>query len=215
MMKKCFFWGATGQSKVLKESIEDFGYGLCWLFDNNPDISKEVDGIPVFGGWDDFVKWARKNNSKSISFIVAIGGNKGKERLYLQNKIAKLGFSPLTIWHPTSFIAKGARIGIGSQILIHATICIETNIGKACIINTGAQVDHECVLGDGVHIMPGAVLAGCVNVGKFATIGSGAVILPRINIGEGAVVGAGAVVTRDVEPYTVVTGIPAKTIKRI
>ncbi len=214
-MKKCFFWGATGQSKVLEEFIEDFGYKLCWLFDNNPNIPKEVNDIPVLGGWNDFLKWARGKKTKNISFLVAMGGNKGKERLDLQNKISKLGFSPLTIWHPASYIAKRAVLGTGSQILAHATICVEANIGKACIINTGAQVDHECVLGDGVHIMPGAVLAGCVKVGKFATIGSGAVILPRIKIGEGAVIGAGAVVTKDVKSYTVVTGIPAEIIKRI
>ena len=71
-------------------------------------------------------------------------------------------------------------------------------------------IDHECTLGDGVHVMPGATLAGCVTVGDYATIGSNATILPRLTIGSGAVVGAGAVVTRDVPDGVTVIGSPAR-----
>ncbi|MBN1304191.1 MAG: 2,3,4,5-tetrahydropyridine-2,6-dicarboxylate N-acetyltransferase, partial [Anaerolineales bacterium] len=48
-----------------------------------------------------------------------------------------------------------------------------------------------------------------------AWIGTGSVILPGITIGEGAVVGANSVVTKNVEPYTVVGGVPAHFIKRV
>lgn len=211
-MNKCFFWGATGQAKVLKEFISDFGYELSWLFDNNPDIDPIVEGIRVLGGWDYFVDWTKKNKSKNIAFLIAIGGDKGKDRLEIQNKIQLFGFHPLTVWHKTSYISPSVKLGAGSQILPRAIICVNVEIGKACIVNTGAQVDHECSIGDGVHIMPGAILTGCVTVDNFATIGSGAVILPRINIGEGAVVGAGAVVTKNVDPYTTVAGLPAKPV---
>jgi len=45
-------------------------------------------------------------------------------------------------------------------------------------------------------------------------IGAGAKILAGVRIGRGAVIGAGAVVTKDVPPYTVVAGVPARVIKR-
>ena len=51
-----------------------------------------------------------------------------------------------------------------------------------------------------------------VVIGDYAWICSRATILPGVKIGEGAVVAAGAVVTKDVEPYTVVGGVPAKKI---
>lgn len=51
-----------------------------------------------------------------------------------------------------------------------------------------------------------------VVVGDYAWICSRAIVLPGVTIGEGAVVASGAVVTHDVEPYTVVGGIPAKPI---
>ena len=53
-----------------------------------------------------------------------------------------------------------------------------------------------------------------VRVGHDTWIGHGATVLPGVTIGNGAVVGAGAVVSRDVEPYTIVGGVPARPIKR-
>jgi acetyltransferase-like isoleucine patch superfamily enzyme len=56
---------------------------------------------------------------------------------------------------------------------------------------------------------------GSVTVDSDAWIGTGAVILPDVTIGEGAVVGANSVVTKNVAPYTVVGGVPAKLIKEV
>ncbi|WP_246333420.1 DapH/DapD/GlmU-related protein [Aureimonas mangrovi] len=52
-----------------------------------------------------------------------------------------------------------------------------------------------------------------VTIGNDVWIGHGAVVLPGVSIGDGAVVGAGAVVTRDVAPYAIVAGVPAKTLR--
>lgn len=51
-----------------------------------------------------------------------------------------------------------------------------------------------------------------VEIGAFSWICSRAIILPGVKIGEGAVVASGAVVTKDVEPYSIVGGVPAKKI---
>jgi phosphonate metabolism protein (transferase hexapeptide repeat family) len=52
-----------------------------------------------------------------------------------------------------------------------------------------------------------------VTIGNDVWIGHGAIILPGLTIGHGAVVAAGAVVTKNVEPYAIVAGVPAKRIK--
>jgi phosphonate metabolism protein (transferase hexapeptide repeat family) len=53
-----------------------------------------------------------------------------------------------------------------------------------------------------------------VTIGHDVWIGHGATVLPGVEIGNGAVVGAGAVVTDDVEPYTIVVGVPAEPVRR-
>ncbi len=92
-------------------------------------------------------------------------------------------------------------------------INVDTKIGKHCIINTAASIDHECVLEDFVHISPNATLSGGVYVGEGTHIGSGAVIVPNIKIGKWATIGAGAVIIRDVPDYATVVGNPGRIIK--
>ena len=75
------------------------------------------------------------------------------------------------------------------------------------------MVDHECKIGNGVHLMGGCYLAGRVTVDDFASIGATATILPDIKIGRNSIVGAGSVVTKDVKPNTVVVGNPAKYLR--
>lgn len=54
-----------------------------------------------------------------------------------------------------------------------------------------------------------------VRIGNRVWIGSGAIILPGVTIGSGAIIGAGAVVTKNVNPNTIVAGIPARTIRHL
>jgi maltose O-acetyltransferase len=58
------------------------------------------------------------------------------------------------------------------------------------------------------------VKGGPVTIGDYVYIGSRVTILPEVHVGEGAVLASGAVVTKDVEPWTMVGGVPAKYIRR-
>jgi sugar O-acyltransferase (sialic acid O-acetyltransferase NeuD family) len=205
------FWGASGQAKVLRETLGSDGPRLIALFDNHPAVTSPWPDVPLYRGWRGFLEWREAQADVSrVGFLVAIGGDKGAERLQLQRDLARHGLSPLSAVHRTAFVAPGARIGAGSQILVGSIVAVDCELGEACIVNTGASVDHECVLGDGVHVCPGAHLAGCVSVGELVMIGTGAVVLPRVKIGARAIVGAGAVVTRDVPPGVTVVGNPAR-----
>jgi sugar O-acyltransferase (sialic acid O-acetyltransferase NeuD family) len=208
------FWGASGQAKVLRECMQESGIRLVALFDNDEHTASPFGDVPLYHGISGFESWMRNRSSdEPTGCLVAIGGEKGKDRLEVQQYLEAQGLIPLIAKHPTAFVADNAIIGVGSQILANATVCVETVMGRGCIINTGAIVDHECCIGDGVHVGPGAHLAGGVTAEKYSTIHTGAVVLPNIIIGQGSVVGAGAVVIEDVPLYTVVVGNPAKFMK--
>ena len=81
------------------------------------------------------------------------------------------------------------------------------------IINTNASVDHDCCIGDGVHIGPGTALAGNVVVGAESILGAGATVIPGVQIGSRATIGAGSVLIRDILDGTTDVGVPARIIR--
>uniref|UniRef100_E6Q719 Transferase hexapeptide repeat containing protein n=1 Tax=mine drainage metagenome TaxID=410659 RepID=E6Q719_9ZZZZ len=202
-------WGASGHAKVLSEFVEQCDFRIVALFDQRKGLNSPLPGIPVYQGEEGFATWLRERGEPA-AFAVAIGGGHGRDRIAIHELLTGAGLFAPALRHPTAFIAADAVIGAGSQILAQAAVCASVRVGNQCIINTAASVDHECRLGNGVHVAPGAHLAGLVTVEDFAFIGIGATVLPRIRIGKGSVVGAGAVVTRDVPDGVTVLGVPAR-----
>jgi sugar O-acyltransferase (sialic acid O-acetyltransferase NeuD family) len=210
--RRLLVWGAKGHARVLAEFAPALGHSIALLVDNDPARESPIDGVPVVHGIQGLDDWLMTHPGEIDGFAVAIGGDRGQDRLQLHALLEERGLPAITLVHPASYVATDARVGMGSQVLAMACIGAGAVLGRQCIVNTSSSVDHECVLGDGAHIGPGATLAGCVRVGEEAFVGTGAVILPNVEIGRGATVGAGAVVTHDVEPGTIVTGVPARPI---
>ncbi len=104
-------------------------------------------------------------------------------------------------------------------------------IGKDVFINSGCHFQDQggITIGDGALIGHNVVLATInhdldpdqnrknhyapIHIGNHVWIGSNATVLAGVSVGEWSVIAAGAVVTKDVEPYTVVGGVPAKVIR--
>ena len=209
---KICLWGAIGQAKGIREVIGHYGSEIITVFEENPDLPSPFPNVPIYYGWDQFLDWIKGQDKSDMGFCIGI--TNGKVRLELHEKLTKMDLKPATIAHPSAVIAKDAIIGEGSQIMAGAIIGPEAKIGRQCIINANASIDHDNILEDGVEIAPGATLCGLVRVGKCAWVGAGATVLPMVKIGQGALVGAGSVVNKDVPEGTTVVGIPAKPIKK-
>ncbi len=141
------------------------------------------------------------------------------------------------VWH-FSQIRNGATIGKDCVISGWVFIDAGVEIGNECKIQNLVSVYHGVTLGDGVFMgpncrttndvwprarMPGGGLRGeddwelgTITIEDDASIGAGATLVANnITIGRAAMVGSGAVVTRDVKPYTIVVGVPAKSIGEV
>jgi len=203
-------WGAAGHAKVLRDALA--GLPLVAVFDN-ADVPPPFADVPLHRGRDGFARWRAATRGR-FGFAIAIGGARGADRCELHRWLASEGLVPVTAIHRAAFVAPSARVGAGGHVLAHAAVCVDATLGIECIVNTGATIDHECVLGDGVHVAPGAHVAGCVTIGEHAFVGTGASVIPRATIGARAIVGAGAVVIADVAPDTTVVGNPARIVEK-
>jgi sugar O-acyltransferase (sialic acid O-acetyltransferase NeuD family) len=199
---------------VLAEFLPACGYEIVAVADNDPNVEAPFRGVPLCRGRAEFERWKDSSRHGELFFIVAIGGDRGEDRLAIHDYLAGNGLSPASAIHPSAFVARTASIGAGSHILAHAVAGVDVALGIACIVNTAASVDHGCTLDDGVHVGPGATICGEVTIGRAAFLGAGAVVLPRIRIGDLEVVGAGHVVIKDVAGGQVVAGNPAKAQRR-
>ena len=84
-------------------------------------------------------------------------------------------------------------------------------VGDA-ILNTSCSIDHDVQLADGVHVCPGARLAGEVHVGERSWIGIGAPLIQQIRIGCDVTIGAGAAVISDLPVGVTAVGVPARVL---
>lgn len=120
-----------------------------------------------------------------------------------------------SVAHPLAGFGSEVSQLDGSIVLGQTFISTNAHLGRHAHINYGVTLGHDSVAEDFVTVLPNATIGGGVRLGSRVTIGSGAVILPRLTIGEGSVVGAGAVVTKNVEPGTVVVGVPARVLRTL
>jgi acetyltransferase-like isoleucine patch superfamily enzyme len=110
------------------------------------------------------------------------------------------------------FIGEGTWIG--QQCFFHAAggLRIGTNVGIGPAVKILTSVHAEA--GRDVPILHAPLSFAPVEIEDDADLGVGAIVLPGVRIGRGAQVGAGAVVTRDVPPYAVVAGNPARVLRQ-
>lgn len=130
------------------------------------------------------------------------------------------------IWHFVH-VCGGARIGAGVSLGQNVFVGNKVVIGDRCKIQNNVSVYDNVTLEEGVFCGPSMVFTNVYNprslierkdeyrdtlVKKGATLGANCTVVCGVTIGEYAFVGAGAVVNKDVKPYALMVGVPARQI---
>ena len=116
--------------------------------------------------------------------------------------------------------ANVGQISIGAGVIIREFSCIQrgtgdrdTTIGDGCMLMDHSHVAHDVVLCPAVTLSPNVVLGGHTRVHRGATIGIGAMTHQFSTVGAYSMVGMGSVVTKDIPPFALVMGSPARYVR--
>lgn len=200
MNKSVVIIGAGGHGKVIADIVLNSGDLVIGFLDDGCN-EKSVCGFPVLGKISDYVEY--KDN---CMFVVAIGNAKIREKIV--SELPDVNW--YTAIHPTAVISKiKTNIGCGTVIMANAVVNPGASIGKHCIINTSAVVEHDNIIEDYVHVSVGAKIAGTVYIGKRTWIGIGATAKNNISICNDCMIGAGGVVVKDILIPGTYIGVPA------
>lgn len=119
---------------------------------------------------------------------------------------------PNVVIHTPEKVRIGANVNIAEFVHLWGGGGIEignnTIVASHAVITTQSHEKYARIFRDSSKMAPVRIEANC-------WIGAGAIILPGVCIGEGSIIAAQAVVTKDVEPYTIVAGVPARLLERL
>jgi sugar O-acyltransferase (sialic acid O-acetyltransferase NeuD family) len=193
-------YGAGGHAKTVISCLHKNGIPINGIFDDNP-FKKEILSIPVTAPYD-------PGMFPTDAIIITVGDNGIRRAI---SKIVLHSFGKVI--HPSVMLGSDVQIMDGTVVMHHAVIQLGTIIGRHVIVNTGAIIEHDCTIGNFVHIAPSVTLCGHVNVGENTLIGAGSIVVPKIVIGKNCLIAAGSVITSNIPDGAVVRGNPGRIIK--
>jgi len=198
--------GAGGHAGVVIDAIVSKDETVAGILDDLHSIGSCRHGYQVLGKSDDWKGILQPT-------FIAIGDNAGREEVFMRIITVKDIFE--NVRHKTAVVG-GYKpdMCFGTYFGANSVVGPNCDIGAFCIVNTGAILEHDSVLGDFSHLCPGVVTGGRVKIGSRTFVGVGACIRDGVTIGDNCTIGMGAVVTKSIPDNCKAWGNPARIIKR-
>ncbi len=201
MTKGAAIYGAGGHGRVVASILLACKTPILGFFDDQEPTDQTILGSPVLGSTKDIPRYS----DRITAGYLAIGDNIERAKAFKALARESVPMPPLV--HPSATVEADAELGQGTVVCMGALVATGVTTGRGCIINTGASVDHESILGDFVHLAPRAVAAGRVTIDELTFVAMGVAIAQGLKIGRLAAIGANAVVLRDVPSGSKIVGV--------
>lgn len=211
-MENLVLFGGGLHANVCIDIFEKDGkYNIVGIIDSIAEIGSSMFGYPVIGRQEDIIELIETYRI-AVGFIT-IGDNYARK--FVRDIIISLVPDLLFVnaIHPSVSIGRNVKLGIGIVMMANVVVNPDSEIEDFCILNTGAQLEHNCYMGEFSHLSAGSITGGKVTIGKFSAITLGVTIIDRVSIGENTVVGSGSVVLKDLPDNVLAYGNPAVIIR--
>lgn len=218
MKNKVIIIGGKGAAVVIAEQIYDSSKRgldvefLGFAFDDK-SFGNEINGFPIL--CNTFNAFEKYEYNKDVKFIYQLyRPDLMYERIALLNSYKIPNDRFYTFIHPTAFIAKSAKIGVGSSILANCTINPNAVIGDHCSIHSNSLIGHDTSIGDYNFFAAHVVIGSNNKIGNGNFIGLNATINNYLDIGDFCFIGMASNVIKGFESNTKVYGNPARKFEK-
>lgn len=162
-MSKLLIVGAGGHGVVVKEIAEDIGLyeEIAFVDDNSEEAIGKIADLELL-------------RLRFDSAFVAIGNNKLRGEVLEQ--LCKLQFQIPVLIHPSAYVSKSAKLGVGTVVEPKAIVNARVTIAEGCIISVGAIIEHDAVIEPCTHINSGAICMARSYVKRNEKIDAGIVV---------------------------------------
>lgn len=204
-MKKLLLIGGGGHCRSVLDTLTELN-----IFDEIGIVDKSLksSNLNIVGTDNDLPDLFENGWKYAFITVGSIGNTDSRRTLYLQAQ--NIGFEFPIIVDKSAIVSRNAQIGEGTFIGKRVVVNTESVIGTCGIINTGAIIEHDCKLGDFVHIAPGTTICGEGKIGNDSHIGAGSSVRQQISIGENCLIGVGSAVVSDIPDNSIAYGNPCK-----
>lgn len=187
--------GAGGHARSCIDVIEQEGrYNIIGLLGLPHEVGSDVFGYSILGCDDDLPELCKKNST----VLITMGQIKtASHRIRVFDQLQRMGGCLPVIISPRAYVSPHAKIGEGSIVMHGAVINAGVRIGRNCIINSKALLEHDVEIADHCHISTASIINGGVKIGRGTFMGSGCHVRQSITIGDHCLIGMGQVVLVD------------------
>jgi acetyltransferase EpsM len=208
---KVMIFGGKGGGTLAAQTVQalDRAYGshrFVGYLNDRLDRGTVLFGGTVGARFDD---WSRFDDD--VRFAAPL--HKAGAMELNARRIAGLGI-PEARWaalvDPRAITAEGVRIGPGSVVSANGQIGPNSVVGAHCFVRPGAIISHDVTISDFVYLGQTSVVCGYSSIETGAHIAPGAIIRDSVEVGRFALVTLGSVVTKNVPPFAIVRGNPAR-----
>lgn len=189
--------GAGGHAVSCIDVIETHGgFAVAGLIGSAAEVGRKVLGYEVIGTDADLPGLLGRISNA----LIGVGQIRSADtRVRLFETLQRVGFRLPTIVSPRAHVSRHATVGEGTIVMHGAVVNAGAKLGRNCIVNSSALIEHDVIVGDHCHISTGAILNGDVRVGLAAFVGSRATVREGKVIGDRCVIGMGQLVLADCE----------------